>query len=709
MVPSWVHLTLKDINREDELIPRLTNTAYNNWSNIGGVGASKYGIIDSRGLLTARFDSGSVDFWLVDNESILYPALFGKDDPQLRLVSTEDQIYEWKAHLKSVEFNRLVYHVEKEQNEFIYNEVILRNHDLEKAKITFFVAIRPMSLLGFEPIETAEFVTDSQCLFINDYLSLILTERPTEVIFSENSNHELPDLLLADSISSDTQMKYPSGQGIVLLRYDIDLPPAGSESIIFASPLNPYTKDDDLNQISPTMDDRDISVGKWFSFADTRVDALFPEDVLNTAFSQSTVSLVIQAIPALFPDESHFASFSWKERMRILLALVRSSCIDVATQVSASIIERVQIPQGYLDLSIFSPILWGLLQLSDHKMNDFAMKNSQYLRKLTLAVVEALQSASESDDVEELLQGYVVIDDLIITKLSQQLWNYASLKSALTHFENLNDSEMIEMLKKGLEQVQNMIVESCQEIRRARWPRPDDPKMHAVEDNILDLLSTVALLHIMILEQPFLDMLVTRILNRRIVHNLWKSFVPKEQYSSHKALRLAHYFALMTQREKVQPLLKKAIDFLTEDYLLPEFVNIRSFGGDEGTGASVNAAADLILLLRDMLLVDEKPNLILLAGIPEDWFTSKKPLIINNLPTTYESAHIEIGTSANQHQIQINMEMLPDEFEFHVPASVPLPMVKAYGASIVDRVSKTKSPLLRVVPYSNEVVLTFHK
>jgi hypothetical protein len=53
--------------------------------------------------------------------------------------------------------------------------------------------------------------------------------------------------------------------------------------------------------------------------------------------------------------------------------------------------------------------------------------------------------------------------------------------------------------------------------------------------------------------------------------------------------------------------------------------------------------------------------------------------------------------------------MLPDEFEFHVPASVPLPMVKAYGASIVDRVSKTKSPLLRVVPYSNEVVLTFHK
>ena len=75
MLPSWAHLMLRDINIDEELITDLTNTSYNNWSNIGGVGASSYGIVDSRGLLTARFDCGSIDYWLVDGDSIIYPAL----------------------------------------------------------------------------------------------------------------------------------------------------------------------------------------------------------------------------------------------------------------------------------------------------------------------------------------------------------------------------------------------------------------------------------------------------------------------------------------------------------------------------------------------------------------------------------------------------------------------------------------------------------
>jgi hypothetical protein len=65
--------------------------------------------------------------------------------------------------------------------------------------------------------------------------------------------------------------------------------------------------------------------------------------------------------------------------------------------------------------------------------------------------------------------------------------------------------------------------------------------------------------------------------------------------------------------------------------------------------------------------------------------------------------------SANQHQIEIGIEDLPEEIEIHVPEGVPLRMVKAYGGSIVDRAAKARSPHLRLVPLSNEVVLTYHK
>jgi hypothetical protein len=65
--------------------------------------------------------------------------------------------------------------------------------------------------------------------------------------------------------------------------------------------------------------------------------------------------------------------------------------------------------------------------------------------------------------------------------------------------------------------------------------------------------------------------------------------------------------------------------------------------------------------------------------------------------------------SANQHQIETRIEHLPEEIEIHVPDSVPLRMVKSYGGSIVDRAVKARSPHLRLVPLSNEVVLTYHK
>ncbi|MBY8999100.1 MAG: hypothetical protein KGD60_15370, partial [Candidatus Thorarchaeota archaeon] len=98
-----------------------------------------------------------------------------------------------------------------------------------------------------------------------------------------------------------------------------------------------------------------------------------------------------------------------------------------------------------------------------------------------------------------------------------------------------------------------------------------------------------------------------------------------------------------------------------------------------------------------------------LAGVPAEWFTAKKSLVVDSLPTQSGKTHIELGSSSNQHQIEIRRDELPDEYDVHIPSSVPMPMVKAYGASIVERKSKAASPFIKLVPLSEETVLTFHK
>ena len=121
------------------------------------------------------------------------------------------------------------------------------------------------------------------------------------------------------------------------------------------------------------------------------------------------------------------------------------------------------------------------------------------------------------------------------------------------------------------------------------------------------------------------------------------------------------------------------------------------------------AATDMLLLIRDMGLIESGEDLIVFPGIPEDWYTSINPLIVTRVPTTKGTVHLELGTSANQHQIEVRMDPLPNELEIHVPENFSLPMVKVYGGSVVGRVKETSSKYLRIVPLTNAVVLTFHR
>ena len=720
MCPSWVILSLKDIDTENELVAEYHNSMFRNWSNIGGVGSQRHGIADSRGLVTPRFDCGSIDFWLLNDEELLFPAMIGKDGPQLKLVSTEDQLYEWRTQIKSVEFTRLVYHVTKDNLEYIHNEIVLRNHGLEKTTFTFYAIVRPMSPLGVEPIEMVDYDNSRQKLFVNGNLAMMVNKKPAAIVICEGNDEDLPTTVISMSTQQDVQARSKTGLATTIFRFDVTLTPAGSETIIFGSPLFTSKKTDDSSTFNPSDNDRDKSVGRWFDFSDERVSVTYPDTRFDTAFNQAASTLVVQAFPVMFPEDSHLASLSWKERMRVLLALVRSGCSTVAENVVTELIAKGAIPDGALETTIFSPILWGIFQYYEHAAD--AKISGDYLehfRKHTYGVISSLQQEIGIDEIspdaeslmtdEPALEHYLVVKGGILSDFENQLWNLAALKTALRFFVDIHDKGLVTTIQELITKYQEIVTNSAKEIEQARWLRPTDPAMPQIEREILDVLGSIALLQISELDPEFLEFLCNKIAKRRIVSDLWKLHQPAEQYSSHLALRLAHYYTMTKQRDLVEPLVLRVFDFFTDDYHLPDFVDTHTYGGSAGVGSSVIAAADFILLLRDMILYESGQNMIVLAGIPAEWFTAKRSLVIDSLPTRTGPSHIEVGTSSNQHQIEISRVQLPDEYDIHIPASVPMPMVKAYGASIVERTSKAKSPFLKLVPLSEETVLTFHK
>ncbi|MHA2353172.1 MAG: hypothetical protein ACXABX_08645, partial [Candidatus Thorarchaeota archaeon] len=334
MLPSWADLTMKGLDKEETLITVLPNNSYRNWSLIGGVGSKKYGITDSRGLVTATPGCGSVDIWVQGTESIIFPALMGKDEPQLKLVSPEDQLYEWRTDVQSVEFTRLLYHVKRDGVEHLHNEVILKNIDLEKTTLTFFVVLRPMSVLGFEPIEDLEFNASTNQLIANKFLALQADMAPSAVYMIEADDVTIPEIIQSDQIRYDYEKSSKKGLGTAVLRFNITLSPAGTKTIVFTSPLETPSDKESVAESKPERRIRDQSIGNWYDFTQKRGEAYFPDEKLNSVLSQAAVSLAIQSQSVLFPEESDKTSLNWRDRMRVLYALIKSGSVDVASQIT---------------------------------------------------------------------------------------------------------------------------------------------------------------------------------------------------------------------------------------------------------------------------------------------------------------------------------------------------------------------------------------
>jgi hypothetical protein len=84
-------------------------------------------------------------------------------------------------------------------------------------------------------------------------------------------------------------------------------------------------------------------------------------------------------------------------------------------------------------------------------------------------------------------------------------------------------------------------------------------------------------------------------------------------------------------------------------------------------------------------------------------------LTIKGFPTTLGPVDLELGSSKNQHQVEVKVKQLPQEIEVHVPHSFSLPLLKVFGGAIIERFPDAESPHVRVIPLSDKVVLTFHR
>ncbi|UCE10078.1 MAG: hypothetical protein JSW61_14080 [Candidatus Thorarchaeota archaeon] len=764
MRPYWVTTTIERNRQPRTPEEGFPNISYRNWAIVGGVGSRSFAITDKKGLLTASPDCGSIEFWPSSENGPVFPAL--EESAVLELLSPEDQVFEMTILSGPVEFRRLVYHAVDDDMEVVYNEIVARNYTLEKTRFDFYMAVRPMSVAGVEPIENLKFDLEKGILYVNGFLACAMDRNPSAVVMSTADN---PNLLSAAMSAGRMDQEYstPRGLGTAIMRFTIELPPAGSERFFFTCPIAPPKANESIPQFEFETTVRDKSVERWFDYSGPGLASILPERHLSEALAQAKASLVSQSRSFINECLASPDLADWYEVARVLHALITSGCSDLAMDLAQEIDERANSKGAELGVSFHSPFMWTILRsfnsgtLSNHQSwaremlirglrpilsllyqsiatrvepefpEPVVVKEVEEIEQLEEEEAEGTEEVEEIRDVEErespksvepewirqlrdevkkvtdknpaedsLLakEGELVEhDDIRLVRL--KLWSIEVLKLARDFLKDVGESDKSLLIV-------GFLVYFEKDLKSAL----DSQTIKSTSMlDALHFLSDMALLGVAELSKSDSISDLLSLARTGISSGLIRLQGPPQRFSSHLSLRLAHFYVSQKQRYDAEVLLEKALENLSDYHTLPEYVDPKSGGGSFGSGSSMLAAADLFLLARGMILVEEGPSLILLPGIPEDWYTSSTGLTIKRIPTNFGPLDFEMGASANQYQMEVSMTHLPEEIDLHVPMSFSIPLVKVFGAGIVGRFPREDSPYVKVVPLTERVVFTFHR
>ncbi|MHA2378952.1 MAG: hypothetical protein ACXADO_04090 [Candidatus Thorarchaeota archaeon] len=739
MLPIWA---IKKSQKHSVDETGFANDTHRNWTFVGGVGTRRYAVIDSSGLLTVLPECGSLDFWIQNGAEIVFPALSDSDGPRLVMTSPEDQVLEWKHIQSPVEFTRLIYHACNGEYEYIYNEILVKNHSLKDAAITFYVAVRPLSMRGVEPIERLEFDAAKRHLYANGVLAVVLDKQPNAVVMTTADNTNLPASLPGQTNRLDREFSAAKGLATAILRYDVKLAPAASKRFFFTSALTPIEKSAEGLVFQPNPRARDKTVGSWFDFSDGTTMFTLPDRGLDPAVVQAKASLTAQAASFVLPEDDSITMTNWPEKARVLLALSAVGCLDQARALLSTTASLVADNVEEYDSLQLSPILWSLLQYHLHSQDDSYLHEIGPLvghlvraigKGIELQTVEPQPPPPEDSVVEyapyEGAPSYLGVNDIIaatrdvleepppmedepprpepwgLQEVINALWNLSAFSLGIDVCHGFGDDRNIDALRETLQDYETLVKQTVDSLlKEAELFSSPRKQMQAFE-----LVTTVSLLRTKVVNANLLSNALDSIKANLVSNNLVKVLEPATRISGHLGLRLAQYMAQLKAEYEVEQLLKRALEFQDVFYNLPDFVDVKTGGGSYGSGSSIKAAADLLLLVREMIVSMSGDILVVLPAVPDWWYTSTVPLAVENLPTIFGSLDIEVGASPNQHQIEVRMKNLPQEILIHLPTLFSLPMMKAFGGGIVERIKDSESPFIRVVPLSNTLVVTIHQ
>ncbi len=639
--PFWVE---KQFNPNDpSFIPRgfsfsHINLTHRNWTAVGHPDLSVYPLVDPRGLVTPLYDGWSLDFWIIEDKGdslfksgSLFPSKNGDVDQQLEMTAN--------LSVKTI--------CRKDQKEITTSVQLLTGPTRPVLEIAIdaktdqsgwlVVALRPYNPEGIEFIDNIYYEKSLPAWRVNKTTPVLFSEVPEKVVFS-NYQH-------GDAVH---HLKDPGN--LKHIECKVGMATAAALFPIAAGTKQTLKTHVPLDHVESTRAYRAVATSgrNWKQALQGTAGLSIPDKKIEFTYNAAMRTLLLLSSYEVVPGPYTYNRFWFRDACLMLHALLVSGCINRAQRLLDKFPARQKL-SGYFqsqegEWDSNGQVLWIMerfFKLSGQPLKqewlDAIFSGADWIqKKRVMKTPEArhhgLLPAGFSAEHFGPNDHYFWDD----------FWGLAGFNAAARlagHHDDISGRHKYAVYARDLENAIFTSIEKIPEqfclgcIPASPYRRMDsgaigslvaDYPLRLTERGNLRIMKTVDYLidNCFCKDGFFQDMIHSGI-------------------NPYLTLSIAQTL-LRNNDDRFQKLIQVTADFASSTGQWPEAIHPATGGGCMGDGQHGWAAAEWIMMIRNLFVREEDNQLVIGAGIFPEWMAAGDPISFGPSPTPYGAVSVKI-------------------------------------------------------------------
>jgi hypothetical protein len=669
--PYWVE---RQFNPGDpSFIPRAfsfshINLTHRNWTAVGRPDIPFYPIVDPRGLVTPLFDGWSLDFWFVpESGPPLFPSkladfeqdLLAGDNLCVRSLATDPN-------------TSLVSEVElcvEEQVPLCCMRIAARG----PLNGHVAVALRPYNPEGVSFISRVENLPAGKGWLIDGRHEVLFDQAPARNLLSNYVEGDIS--LRLEAASTATHITCPAGMATAAALFPIAS--FATRPLVIRAPI--------YDELKPKQRAAVTATPSWPAALEGLARLKLPDSRLQRLYDLARTSIVLFAPDEVYPGPYTYKRFWFRDAVFILHPLLTLGGVERVRRALGQFAPR-QRRDGYFlsqegEWDSNGEALWMYGRFArltgespPEAWSDAAVKGARWIQRKRLPRDSGRLEAGllpAGFSAEHLgPNDFYYWDDF---------WAVAGLQE-ISHLPGVSADVAAECAREAAEFL-STIERSIPAGPQRRFPGAIPASPHRRMD--AGAIGSIVADYPLQLFPPG-DQRMLRTADFLRSHSFHAGVFMQNMIHSglniYLTIHLAQVWLRAGQPAAVWPLLQRMADLASPTGQWPEAIHPRTGGGCMGDGQHIWAAAEWLMLLRNLIVREEGDRLVFGAGIAPDWLAAGEVALERTL-----TPHGPVGArfTANAQGVEVQLDPAwrgpAPALDFQVPGCQPLSVPAGVG------------------------------